>query len=111
MNSTTAKRIKPRLIQGLILKCVDGRWTDGDGLAPAGEMLAVATTRALQCWKDKELLDYEIEQPGGEPLSDPDELNSKIPMAEWEPGLDGKPRPPWALNWVVYLLDLDSGQK
>src|SRR5262249_14724467 len=103
-----SKRNKPRLIQGLILKCVDGRCTDGDGLSPAGEMLAVHTTRGLQCWGDKELLDEIVEMPG-EPLPDVDELNAQIPPNEWRPGLDGKPRPPWSLQYVAYLLNLESG--
>jgi hypothetical protein len=104
------KHNKPRLIQGLILKCVDGRWIDGDGLTPAGQMLAVNTSRGLQCWGDKELLDEIVEMPG-EPLPDVDELNAQIPQEEWRPGLDGKPRPPWSLNYVAYLLNLESGQR
>jgi len=108
--SNIAKRNKPRLIQGLILKCVDGHWMDGDGLTPAGELVVVATTRGLQCWKDKELLDEIVELPG-EPLPDVDALNEQIPRKEWELGLDGQPRPPWSFNWVAYLLDLESGQR
>jgi hypothetical protein len=104
------KRNKPRLIQGLLLKCVDGRWKDGDGLTPTCEMLAVATGRGVQCWKDKELLDEIVELPD-EPLPDVDNLNSQIPRKEWGLGLDGQPRPPWALYWVAYLLDLESGQR
>jgi hypothetical protein len=39
------------------------------------------------------------------PLPDADALNGAIPEAEWELGIDGKPRPPWQLNYVVYLLN------
>jgi hypothetical protein len=107
MNQVT-KRDKPRLIQGVILKCVDGRWTDGDGLAPPSEMLVIGITHALQCWgKDKDLLDTIIEQPGEE-LPDVDALNAQIPEEEWGVGFDNKPRAPWAFNWVVYLLDPES---
>jgi hypothetical protein len=99
------KRDKPRLIQGILLKCVDGKWTDGDGLTPPAEMLVIGITHALQCWgKDNEPLDWEIEEPD-KPLPDPDALNSQIPEAEWGVDLNGRPRPPWAFNWVVYLLD------
>jgi hypothetical protein len=94
-----------RLIQGILLKCVDGKWTDGDGLTPPAEMLVIGTTHALQCWgKDNELLDWEIEEPN-KPLPDVEALNAQIPEEEWSLGLDGKPRPPWAFNWVAYLLD------
>jgi len=103
-----AKRDKPRLIQGVILKCIDGRWTDGDGLTPPSEMLVIGITHALQCWgKEQDLLDTIIEQPD-QPLPDPEALNAQIPEEEWGLGLDNKPRPPWAYNWVVYLLDIGS---
>jgi hypothetical protein len=93
----------------VILKCVDGRWLDGDGLTPPSEMAVIGLTHALQCWgKDKDLLDTIIEQPGGEELPDVDALNIQIPEEEWGLGLDGKPRPPWQFNWVVYLLDPPS---
>jgi hypothetical protein len=101
-----AKRDKPRLIQGVILKCVDGRWTDGDGLAPPSEMLVIGITHALQCWgKEQDLLDTIIEEPD-KSLPDPEALNAQIPVEEWGLGLDGKPRGPWQFNWVVYLLDV-----
>src|SRR5262249_52636521 len=29
---------------------------------------------------------------------------------EWEPGLDGKPKPPWAFVYVVYMCDLESAE-
>ena len=95
----------PASLQGVILKCVDGRWVDGDGLTPADTMVVIGITRALQCWgKDKDLLDVIVERPN-EPLPHADDLNGQIPQNEWGLGLDGKPRPPWSLNWVVYLLD------
>jgi hypothetical protein len=107
MNSV-AKREAPRLIQGVILKCVDGRWEDRDGLTPPDKLLAMGMLRCLQCWKDQEPVDTIIETPD-EPLPDPADLNSQIPEAEWQPGLDGKPRPPWQLNWIVYLINPTTG--
>ena len=41
-------------------------------------------------------------------MPDIDELNAKIPENEWELGLNAKPRPPWQLNWVVYLLNPET---
>lgn len=103
MNEVT-QREKPRLIQGVIAKCVDGRWADSDGLPLPAELFVVGTTRALQCWKDQYPVNTIIEQPD-QPLPDVEELNAKIPQNEWELGLDKKPRPPWQLNYVVYLLN------
>jgi hypothetical protein len=103
--SKLVKRDKPRLIQGILLKCVDGKWTDGDGLTPPTEMLVIGTTRGLQCWgREQDLLDEISEEPD-KPLPDVDALNAQIPEEEWGLGLDGKPRPPWVFNWVAYLLD------
>ena len=103
MNDVT-KHEKPRLIQGIIAKCVDGRWADSDGLPLPTELLVVGITRALQRWKP---IDHIIDQPG-KPLPDVDELNAKISENEWELGLDDKPCPPWKLNWVVYLLNPET---
>jgi hypothetical protein len=96
------------LIQGILLKCVDGKWTDGDGLTPPAEMLVIGITRALLC-RDQEnkWLDWEIEEPD-KPLADPDELNASIPKQEWGVDFNGEPRPPWSLNFVVCLLDPDT---
>ncbi len=103
--SKSVTRRKPKLIQGILLKCVDGKWTDGDGLTPPLEMLVIGITRGLQCWgKEQDLLDEIPEQPN-EPLPDVEALNAQIPEVEWGLGLDGKPRPPWQYNWIVYLLD------
>jgi hypothetical protein len=109
MQNQLTKQNRPRLIKGVILKCIDGRWEDGDGLPPPNEMLVVGKTRALQCWKGGEVLDTIIEQPG-EPLSDVDKLNEQIPQQDWEPDKfnPGKLRAPWQLNFVIYLLDPES---
>jgi hypothetical protein len=107
MNTVVKRNEAARLIQGVILKCVDGRWTDADGLTPPAQLLALGTTRALQYWREQKVLDTVIETPG-EPLPDATQLNEQIPQNEWEAGLDGKPRAPWQLNWAVYLLNVDT---
>jgi hypothetical protein len=99
------KHEKPRLIVGVLAKCVDGRWADGDGLPLPSEMLAIGIDRVLRCWgADNDLLDYEVER-AGEPLPDVDELNSQIPEEEWGSDLNNQPRPPWERGWRVFLLD------
>jgi hypothetical protein len=97
---------KPRLIQpgSVILKCVDGHWKDRDGLIPPNEMLATGTARGLQCWKNNELLDEIVEQPG-EPLPSADSLNDPIPEEEWGLDLNGQPQKPWRMTWAAYLVD------
>jgi hypothetical protein len=103
-----AKQNNPRLIQGVLLKCTDGRWLDGDGLVPPSEMLVIGITHALQCWgREQDLLDVIIEQPD-KPLPDPEALNAQIPVEEWGEGFNGEPRAPWQFNWVVYLLDCEN---
>jgi hypothetical protein len=97
---------KDRVIQGSIIRCVDGEWTDGDGepFPPDTPLLVLATTMALQHWKNKEPIETIMKQPG-QPLPDVDELNKKIPKKEWEPGLDKTPRPPWGIQHICYLLN------
>jgi hypothetical protein len=95
-----------RVIQGSIIRCVDGEWTDGDGepFPPDTKLLVLATAMALQHWKNKEPVETILKKPG-EPLPDVDELNKKIPKKEWELGLDKTPRPPWGIQHIVYLLN------
>src|SRR5258705_12489336 len=83
------------LIQGEIIKCIDGAWSirGGDELPPDMALLAIGTTEALQCWKDQQVLDTVFKR-ADEPLPDIDELNEQIPQAEWETGLNGKPKRP-----------------
>ena len=104
MTETLPTRNSTRIIQGVILRCVDGHWSDRDGLTPPAELLAMGTTTALQCWQDGTPTDTVVERPG-KPLPDVNELNAQIPEAEWEEGIDGKPRPPWVMQFVVYLID------
>jgi len=106
MNQVTTSN-KPRLILpgSVIAKCVDGRWSDRDGLPLPNELLATGTSRGLQCFKNGELLGEEVEQPG-KPLPNPDVLNAQIPQEEW--GIDqysGNPQPPWRVTWAAYLVD------
>jgi hypothetical protein len=103
-----SKQEKPRVIQGVILKCVDGRWEDKDGLTPPDTLLAMGTARCVQCWKEQQPIDTIVET-ADEPLLDVDDLNAQIPVEGWEKGLDGKPRPPWQVQFIVYLIDPVSG--
>ena len=45
MDTVVKRNEAARLIQGVLLKCVDERWTDADGLTPQAQMLALGTKR------------------------------------------------------------------
>jgi hypothetical protein len=66
-------------------------------------MLVIGFNTVLRRWRDRRQ-EFITEHP----LPDPDVLNAAIPVAEWETGLDGRPRKPWALTYVVYLVDLQT---
>src|SRR5260370_26816241 len=103
MNNNLPTIATDRLLQGDLIKCVDGNWRLRDGTEMTGAtMLAIGTTEALQCWRNQTVLDTIIRRPD-ELLPDVNELNAKIPQAEWETGLDGQPKPPWQ---NIFLADL-----
>ena len=94
-----------RLLKGSFLKWTDtAHWVDRDGISPPSPLLVVAIDEALQKWKNNKA-DVIREKP----LPDPEQLNATIPQSEWERGLDGKPRKPWAHIVIVYLVDLNTG--
>jgi hypothetical protein len=92
------------LIKGGIARCVDGLWSLRDETPLPKTLIGLSCTEALQRWEAK-LPAETIVRRGGQPLPDVDTLNARIPKKKWEQGLDGKPRPPWQLQHVVYLLD------
>jgi hypothetical protein len=97
-----------RVIIGSLLKCIDGTWSESGITMPAGTRLfALATTRVLQRWQDQRAVETIIKKP----LPDLETLNKTVPKHEWELDLNGKPRPPWQLTFVVYLLDPATCEK
>jgi hypothetical protein len=98
-----------RIIQGVLLRCVDGRWHDRDKQPVPSKLLALTTFTVVQRWQDNKpepTIDGRVSS-----LPDVDELNAAIPESEWENGKDGKPRPPWQRSEIVYLLDETTAQK
>jgi hypothetical protein len=93
-----------RLIRGSLLKFVDGVWSTRDGEPIPNLLLVMQITRGLQKWEDGLPVETIMQKPG-EQLPDVDDLNAAIPQDQWEKGLTGEPRPPWQLNYVVYLVD------
>jgi hypothetical protein len=97
-----------RLLRGDRLKNVDGRWS-GPGDAPVPEkMLAIGSIRAVQRWQNQKIADCIVET-AAERLPHVADLNAEVPKSEWEPGLDGKPKPPWQNVWGFYLVNPDDG--
>jgi hypothetical protein len=96
-----------RVIQGDLIKCVDGNWTAKDGTTVPKQLLALATTTVIQLWKDKTPVQTIVKKPG-QPLPSLDDLNAEIPQEEWEVGLDGELRAPWQRQFIIYLLDPDT---
>jgi hypothetical protein len=80
-------------------------WVDRDGIAVPSPLLVVAVNQILRRWKANVAEDI-VDKP----LPDPDELNAAIPIAEWERGVDGTPRKPWAHTIIVYLVNLATGE-
>ena len=100
--------LRQRLLRGTLLKWneVNG-YLDRDGVQPVeGPYLLWAMEDGYQRWKDQTLVDEIIDKP----LPDLEQLNGAIPKSEWEPGLDGHPRPPYSHQYCVYLLDPNDGQ-
>ena len=100
--------LRQHLLRGTLLKWneVDG-YLDRDGVQPVeGPYLLLAMEEGYQRWKNQILIDEIIDKP----LPDLEQLNAAIPKSEWEPGLDGHPRPPYSHQYCVYLLDPNDGQ-
>ncbi len=97
-----------RIIKGTILRCVDGQWSCNDESDPPEKLIALSTALALQHWEDGNPVETIVRTPD-KPLPDLDTLNAQIPQEQWEAGIDGKPRPPWVRQHVVYLLDPTDG--
>jgi hypothetical protein len=107
--------VTDRIIVGVMTRCVDGGWT-GDGVPiPTGtRLLALATTMVLQRWRD-EIPAETIRPKPGETYTTlvdlRDDLNSKTDKSTWETGIDGQPRPPWVLSFLVYMLNPTTAEK
>jgi hypothetical protein len=98
-----------RTVVGHLIKYSgDNGWTEsGLPIESNKKLVAVAVNRVLQRWQDERV----IETIAQKPLPDADEMNAAIPQIEWDKGPDGKPRPPWQLAHVVYLLDIETCEK
>jgi hypothetical protein len=89
------------VIKGSLAKwSAEEGWHDRDGVDLPSPMIVIGTQHVVQRFKDKKLVNTILP-----PLPDLDELNNAVPRDEWELDLNGKPRPPYALFHVAYLLN------
>src|SRR5262249_10469616 len=98
-----------RTIQGSLLKFTqEGKWTEAGVAVPAGlKLLAVETTAVIQRWQDKCVIEEITEKP----LPDIEELNEEVPKDKWELDRNGKPKPPYQLTAILYLLNPETMEK
>jgi hypothetical protein len=85
-----------------------GFWFYRDG-APVrrAPWIAVQCRKEAVLWCDKKIIDRvdESESP------DLDALNSAIPQKDWEEGFDDEPKPPWQMQYSIYFVNPETGEK
>jgi hypothetical protein len=98
-----------RTVVGNLIKYTsDNGWTESGLQVESNKKLAaLAVNKVLQRWQEERV----IETIAQKPLPDAEEMNAAIPEIEWDKGPDGKPRPPWQLAHIVYLLDIETCEK
>jgi hypothetical protein len=97
-----------RTIQGSFLKFAEGKWTESGVPVPVSlKLWTIETTTVIQRWKDQRV----IEEISERPLSDVNELNAAVPQEEWERDRNGKPKPPYQLTAILYLLNPETMEK
>jgi hypothetical protein len=95
---------EPHSLRGEIAKWNDQKgWHDRDGLPLPQPMLILGVAELLIRWYPQR------EEIRAKPSPDPGLLNSAIPISEWRTGLDGKPEPPWKLNFEIRMIDPATG--
>ena len=97
------------LIQGQIMKFVDGAWTINKASVEKGaRFVPVKLAMAWVRWEIQRPVQYVWPKPNGylparETLGDLDESG-------WPPGLDGKPKDPWQNTRFIYLTDVKTAE-
>jgi hypothetical protein len=112
MNTYDENGIVPNALRGgTPLKYKDGVYSDAAGnlLKPGVRLLVLEMNVILQRWRNG-IAEFIERDPAGK-LPDPEQLNEQIPASEWELGLDGQPRKPWARNFRIFFADPDTGAK
>src|SRR5262249_32013048 len=76
-------------------------WTDtagwkANGMPLPSPLLVIGHQIIVRRWQNNRPIDITEH-----PLPDVEQLNSQIPIEQWEIGRDGKPRPPYALTYKI----------
>ena len=98
------------VINGLMIKFTNEAEyviTSNDETLEKGiELLAVDRLTVVQYWEDGgPVRDKTIVIQPGQKIPDIKAMNASVPQSEWEEGPDGKPRGPWQMQRLLYLLD------
>jgi hypothetical protein len=99
-----------RVIQGELVKCIDGHWSSRSGADLPKKLLAIGVINILQRWEKQNPVDTIVAEPG-KPLPNLNDLNAAVPEEAWEVGPDGNKKPPWQFQHVVYLVDMETAAK
>jgi hypothetical protein len=90
---------------GGFIKCIECRWLNAAGEElPTHPVICIGTTREVQHWQGG----LPVETITTRPLPNVKTLNDNIPVSEWEEGLDGKPRAPWAKMYVALFICINT---
>jgi hypothetical protein len=98
-----------RVIEGEILKFVDGVWTVSKQPVPAGtQFIPVRLQMAWVKWRGQKPVDYVWPQingylPARETLGDDDE-------DDWPAGLNGNPEDPWRNTRFIYMVNTRTAE-
>jgi hypothetical protein len=103
-----------RIIKGTLLQfdANAGKWLiDGQPPPPGLKLLVGGTVAVAQQWRGGKPL--ATLWPGDVPslANAVEEGNESIPKEDWEEGADGKPKPPWSISRIIYLVDPNTAKK
>ncbi len=91
----------------------EGTWlnSEDEEISPTREVVVVDIARVLQKWIDQApVRDATRFLAPGEKV-DVKQLNEDCPKSEWSEDLIGKPRGPWQIQSVVYMVDMQTMQR
>jgi hypothetical protein len=111
--SGAARENSDRMIQGQLLRFIDGRWLSGKELTPIAEgarFTALGTVALWLFWENgKPDEGKTIVRQLGEDLPEREALGD-TDKSLWERGLDGAPRDPWSDTRLVYLVSPETAE-
>ena len=91
----------------------EGTWISDDGelISPDREVVVVQLHRVLQKWLNQMPVRGATRFLAPSEHADVEGLNAACPKTEWTDDLNGKPRGPWQLQNICYLVDLSTMAK